>query len=149
MEFDVPVKTVFSREDDLQQDYYRPAVTSNFKGGLDSNGNLIAWSSLASGFAGRPRQAHRAAVPLHPRRGHPAGGEKRRRSGGQGLFIRYLKRWEHLFFADEVLPPYVQVTNPAKYAEFFELVADKFLEEARKIQLGGNRIVLQIEGSTD
>ena len=32
MQFNVPVKTVFSREDDMQQDYYRPAVTSNSAG---------------------------------------------------------------------------------------------------------------------
>ena len=35
-EFDVPVKTVLSREDDMQQDYYRPAVASNFKAAFDS-----------------------------------------------------------------------------------------------------------------
>ena len=48
-EFDVPVKTVFSREDDMQQDYYRPAVANNFKAGIDANGNVTAWHSRFTG----------------------------------------------------------------------------------------------------
>lgn len=60
MEFDVPVKTVFSREDDLQQDYYRPAVSSNFKGGLDANGNLIAWHNRFTGPIQVPGASHPA-----------------------------------------------------------------------------------------
>lgn len=58
MEFDVPVKTVFSREDDLQQDYYRPAVFSNFKGGLDSNGNVTTWHNRFTGPIQVPEAAH-------------------------------------------------------------------------------------------
>ncbi|MFK7864844.1 MAG: molybdopterin cofactor-binding domain-containing protein [Pseudohongiellaceae bacterium] len=48
-EFDVPVKTVFSREDDMQQDYYRPAVHSNFKAGFDESGNVLAWHNRFTG----------------------------------------------------------------------------------------------------
>ena len=44
-QFDVPVKTIWSREDDIQQDYYRPAVTSKFRGGFDANNQLIAWEN--------------------------------------------------------------------------------------------------------
>ena len=65
MEFDVPVKTVFSREDDLQQDYYRPAVSSNFKGGLDANGNLIAWHNRFTGPIQVPGAAHPAYAIEH------------------------------------------------------------------------------------
>lgn len=49
MEFDVPVKTVLSREDDMQQDYYRPAVSSNFKAAFDSAGNVLAWQNHFTG----------------------------------------------------------------------------------------------------
>jgi isoquinoline 1-oxidoreductase beta subunit len=58
MEFNVPVKTVFSREDDMQQDYYRPAVTSNFKAGLDSNGKVVAWENRYTGPVQTPGAAH-------------------------------------------------------------------------------------------
>ena len=56
MQFSVPVKTVFSREDDMQQDYYRPAVTSNFKAGLDANGNILAWHNRYTGPIQTPGQ---------------------------------------------------------------------------------------------
>ncbi len=58
MEFDVPVKTVFSREDDMQQDYYRPAVFSNFRGGLDAQGNVTSWHNRFTGPIQVPEAAH-------------------------------------------------------------------------------------------
>ena len=48
-EFDVPVKTVLSREDDMQQDYYRPAVASNFKAAFDAENNVLAWHNRFTG----------------------------------------------------------------------------------------------------
>jgi len=40
-----PVKLIWSREEDVRQDYYRPAVLSRFRAGLDAAGNLIAWEN--------------------------------------------------------------------------------------------------------
>ena len=39
----VPVKVIWSREEDTRQDRYRPAVTSRFRGGLDATGQPVAW----------------------------------------------------------------------------------------------------------
>ena len=57
-EFDVPVKSVMSREDDMQQDYYRPAVSNNFKAAFDAAGNVTAWHSRFSGPIQVPGAAH-------------------------------------------------------------------------------------------
>jgi len=57
-EFDVPVKTVFSREDDMQQDYYRPAVASNFRAAFDASGRVTAWENRYTGPVQTPGAAH-------------------------------------------------------------------------------------------
>ncbi|MEX0619196.1 MAG: xanthine dehydrogenase family protein molybdopterin-binding subunit [Pseudohongiellaceae bacterium] len=57
-EFDVPVKTVWSREDDMQHDYYRPAVTSRFRAGFDGAGHVTAWENRYIGQNTPPEAAH-------------------------------------------------------------------------------------------
>jgi len=41
-----PTKLVWSREEDIAQDKYRPAVTSRFRGGLDDDGHPVVWTNL-------------------------------------------------------------------------------------------------------
>ncbi|MFZ1867070.1 MAG: molybdopterin cofactor-binding domain-containing protein [Steroidobacteraceae bacterium] len=40
---DVPVKLIFTREEDIRHDYYRPNVTSRFRGALSGDGTPFAW----------------------------------------------------------------------------------------------------------
>ena len=41
-----PVKLIWSREEDIAQDHYRPAVLSRFRAGLDADGRPVAWANL-------------------------------------------------------------------------------------------------------
>lgn len=44
-EVDGPVQLIYTREDDIQHDAYRVAVTSTFRAALDGEGNPAAWSN--------------------------------------------------------------------------------------------------------
>jgi len=44
-QLDVPVKLIWSREEDTQHDYYRPAVANQFKAVLGNDGMPVAWSN--------------------------------------------------------------------------------------------------------
>lgn len=54
---DVPVKLIWSREDDMRHDFYRPSTLHRLSATLDDQGNLNAWrhrlasASIIKGFA--------------------------------------------------------------------------------------------------
>ncbi|MDH4395229.1 MAG: xanthine dehydrogenase family protein molybdopterin-binding subunit [Limnobacter sp.] len=44
-----PVQVIWSREDDMRHDFYRPACVARFKAGFDAAGNLTAWTHVSAG----------------------------------------------------------------------------------------------------
>jgi len=44
-----PVQTIWSREEDMRHDFYRPAAVSRFTAGLDAKGQLLAWKNSSAG----------------------------------------------------------------------------------------------------
>ena len=53
-----PVKLIYTRDQDMQHDYYRPNVTSHFRGGLDAHGNTTAWINDYTTDDGANSEAH-------------------------------------------------------------------------------------------
>jgi len=46
-----PVQVIWSREQDMRHDFYRPACVSRFKAGIDDAGRLLAWRNTSAGQA--------------------------------------------------------------------------------------------------
>ena len=46
-----PVQTIWSREEDVKHDFYRPACVARFQAGLDAQGRLSAWHNTSAGQA--------------------------------------------------------------------------------------------------
>jgi isoquinoline 1-oxidoreductase beta subunit len=46
-----PVKMVWSREEDIQHDFYRPISSAKMTAGLDANGMPVAWNTRISGHS--------------------------------------------------------------------------------------------------
>lgn len=44
-----PVKLTWSREEDIQHDFYRPSLVAQYQGGLDAGGRPVVWSSRFNG----------------------------------------------------------------------------------------------------
>jgi len=70
-----PVQTLWSREQDMTHDFYRPACVARFTAGFDAAGKLTAWKNTSAGQAIVPQVLKRTF-------GLPAGGPDKTTSEG-------------------------------------------------------------------
>jgi CO/xanthine dehydrogenase Mo-binding subunit len=81
MQAGVPVQVLWSREEDMQHDLYRPAARVRFEGGLDAGGRAVA---IKARVVAQPLAADGGAVSGGAGSGGGGGGSDRGGRGGVG-----------------------------------------------------------------
>jgi isoquinoline 1-oxidoreductase subunit beta len=94
-----PVKLIWSREEDIQHDYYRPAVLGRYRGALADDGNPLAWASRFNGLDGDGHSAVRVPYAIEHQSMHSAADAHHVRKGAW----RSVAHSEHGFFTESFI----------------------------------------------
>jgi isoquinoline 1-oxidoreductase beta subunit len=124
-----PVKLLWTREDDMTHEFYRPAGYHYLKGGVDATGKIVAWKNHFVTFSPMPAPAPAAgAAPAGP--GGPGGAPRYAQSAninGNQFPSFFVPNFE---FGDSVIPlgvPTGALRAPGSNA--FSFVFQSFIDE--------------------
>lgn len=134
----VPVQTIWSREQDIRHDFYRPMCMSRIQAGLDSQNRLVAWCNLSVGQAVLPQVLSRTFQLPDP------GVDK---TASEGAFDQAYE-WPHARIAHEIvaLPipvGYCRSSGHSHHAFFVESFMDEVALAARKDPVAFRAALLQ------
>lgn len=61
-----PIKLIWSREEDIQHDFYRPQIVAQFQAGFDADNNPVAFRHINVGDGGQRQQGLSINLPFDP-----------------------------------------------------------------------------------
>jgi isoquinoline 1-oxidoreductase beta subunit len=120
-----PVKLLWTREDDMTHEFYRPGGFHYLKGGVDASGKLVAWKNHFVTFSPMPNPAAAPAPGAAPG-GAPRYSQSANIAGNQ--FPAFFA--DHFDFGDSVMPlgvPTGALRAPGSNA--FSFVFQSFIDE--------------------
>ena len=121
-----PVKLLWTREDDMTHEFYRPAGYHYLKGGVDASGRIVAWRDHFVTFGPMPAPPGQAPPPAAGPGGSPRYAASANIAGSQfpALFV------ENFDFGDSTMPlgvPTGALRAPGSNA--FSFVFQSFIDE--------------------
>ena len=128
-----PVKLIFTREQDLRHDFYRPNVSSRFKAALNADGTPAAWLNEYTTDSGSsaeahivyevPNQAYGAVKVVTP---VPVGPWRSVESSWHGFFIEsFIDELAHQAKRDPLEYRRALLTRKPRHLAALQLAADK------------------------
>jgi isoquinoline 1-oxidoreductase beta subunit len=118
--FDVPVQTLWSREEDTRHDYYRPAVTSKFRAAFSPRTHLHAWENIYTG-KNEPAEAAHTPYSIEHQAIAWVEGETHVPFGAW----RSVAHSQHTFFMESFMDELAHYAGKHPYQFRLEMLADK------------------------
>ncbi|MCP9770499.1 xanthine dehydrogenase family protein molybdopterin-binding subunit [Lacihabitans sp. LS3-19] len=132
-EVDFPLKFIWSREEDVQQDKYRDASISKFKAAIDETGKVVAWQNFYT-FKNHPKEAslipylieNQHIAHVIPKTHIPWGNWRSVDASKHGFFIEsFIDELAHSIQKDPIVFRNEMLLNQPKMQKVLALAAEK------------------------